>query len=613
MLRSSLSGFLDFFWRVWAGDLVHETAKEDPLVEFRHSSFITSHLAGGLLVLAGLVLYLLLGGQLSLLSACIFLWLSMPAVIAVFVMRTGRLALGHLMSSLNLAGLVTAGICLTGGITSFLTPWMVLVPVEGGLSGDRRVVRLTIAVALCCLIGVALISMTGGLPSDVLQADHVYVLGVAGTFLAVLYGGMIALNVERHHELSKENLRQSEERYRLLGENASDMITLHDRRGGVIYASPAAREIMRQDAELLLGERFLDCIDHRDRGKVENALRVAAKEKITVSARFRVAVANRTEGGSIGERWAEMRCQPVLGGEDVPRQHHYDVVAVTRDISEQYEQEAALVAARERAESADRMKARFLANAGHELKTPLNAVIGFSRMLVRELKDAPGSEVQRDHALQILDGGEQLSALVDNILDIARIEGGTYEVQKEAICVNELVDGVVQISNEDFRAKGVDLKTKVAHGLAPLMADERVCRQMLSILMRNALRYSRAGGSVLLRAARHGVNITIEVIDDGDGLEADKLPLLGQLCGPATLSNSGAVDLGGLDALGLGLAKVRGIMALHGGWMEIASDFGRGTRVTLWFPSGEAINQIEVASPLVSSSPAVRRRGRSAA
>ncbi|MGC1179530.1 MAG: PAS domain-containing sensor histidine kinase, partial [Methyloceanibacter sp.] len=154
-VNKSLRGFAAYF-----GSLVHESMRDDVLTAARQQAFIAAHLLAGLLALCLFPVYLVLCWKPSLLGAVAFLWFLSPIGIAVFLSRTGKLGTAHLISAANFAGLVTFSAWLTGGITSFLVPWMVVVPLEAALSTDRRVVAWAAGVA--CL-GLSVLAVGGAL------------------------------------------------------------------------------------------------------------------------------------------------------------------------------------------------------------------------------------------------------------------------------------------------------------------------------------------------------------------------------------------------------------------------------------------------------------------
>ncbi len=145
--RESIRGLSAYF-----RSLVHVSARGDALTLARHQTFIASRLLGGAMALCVFPIYVVVGGKPSLLSAAAFLWLMSPIAIAIYLSRTGRFAVAHRISAVNFAGLVTYCAWLTGGLSSALLPWLVAVPIEAGLSTDRRSVMWAVGAALPSLL-----------------------------------------------------------------------------------------------------------------------------------------------------------------------------------------------------------------------------------------------------------------------------------------------------------------------------------------------------------------------------------------------------------------------------------------------------------------------------
>ena len=233
--RKSVRGLSAYF-----SSLVHDLARGDPLTAARHQSFIASHLVAGLIALCVFPVYLVVAGKPSPYVAIAFLWLLTPIGIAIFLSRTGRFAASHLASAANFAGLVTYCALLTGGLASWLIPWMVVVPLEAALATERRIVAWAAAVAGLGLAILAALEWQGyEFPAQALPFSPMW-LALIGAASAMTYAAALAVMVQLVYRRSEKAVRVGEERYRLLAENATDMITSHDARGRVVFASPAA-------------------------------------------------------------------------------------------------------------------------------------------------------------------------------------------------------------------------------------------------------------------------------------------------------------------------------------------------------------------------------------
>ncbi|MDA7947689.1 MAG: PAS domain-containing sensor histidine kinase [Hyphomicrobiaceae bacterium] len=572
--------------RAYFGSLVHESAQDNPLKASRHQSFITSHLLGGLLALVVFPLYLASIGQPSILSAVAFVWLISPIFVAVFLSRTGRLSLAHLMSATSLTGLIVFAAGLTGGVTSFLIAWIIVVPLEAALSADRRVVYAAFGIAGAALLGLAASGLYGLLPQPLSFSHQPAVLALLGSMSALAYAGGLAVSIQGLYENSEREIRRGEERYRLLAENATDMITCHNANGRVLFASLASRQIVGEAAEALLGNGLFERVHVADRPAFLNAFSQSARTCQPVSVEFRIlrkpTSANDGKSHEAVYSWAEMRCRPVPlqeaethSAELVP----FEIVAVTRDITARKAQEAEILKARDAAESANLAKTHFLANMSHELRTPLNAIIGFSEILHRELYGRIGEERYREYAHLIHESGEHLLSVVNEILDMSKIEAGKFDIVVEHFDVHSLVKSCCETMRHQGGKKSIDVRMKVQPHLPELAADKRACKQILLNLLANAIKFTEEGGSVEVSATLSGNDIELAVKDNGIGIAADDIPKLGN---PFVQAES-SYDRN-YEGAGLGLSVVKGLVGLHGGSFAIESELGKGTVVRVCLP-----------------------------
>jgi cell cycle sensor histidine kinase DivJ len=561
----------------YLGSLVHPSARDDVVGSARQQSFIAAHLLAGLLALCVLPLYLSLTGTPTLLDVVAFLWFLTPVGVAIFLSRTGKFGAAHLISAANFTGLITFSAWLTGGITSFLIPWMVAVPLEASLSSDRRVVAWAAGLASLGLIALAAGEAFGLVPLGPSFQVSANLLGLFGAISATIYAAGLAITVQLVHRRSEDAIRVGEERYRLLAENATDMITRHDEKGRVLFVSQASEQLLGEAAEKLIGDGLFERVHVADRPAYLTALSrcSASGEPVTVEFRVRHQDASGLERYS----WVEMRCRPLQTsrGDAFPP----GVLAGTRDISGRKAQEDELTRARDEAESASRAKTQFLANMSHELRTPLNAVIGFSEILNRELFGALGEQRYRDYARMIHESGEHLLHVVNDILDMSKIEAGKLKLVKEPFEVGSLIASCAEVMRHAADTKRLSLVTEVAPSLPELIADKRACKQMLLNVISNAIKFTDAGGSVRVMAREENGMVELIVADNGIGIAEQDLPKLGNPFVQADNAYNRSHD-----GAGLGLSVVKGLARLHGGRLEIASKLGEGTTTTILLPLG---------------------------
>ncbi|WP_147179108.1 MULTISPECIES: sensor histidine kinase [Alphaproteobacteria] len=230
--------------------------------------------------------------------------------------------------------------------------------------------------------------------------------------------------------------------------------------------------------------------------------------------------------------------------------------------------------------AAHEAKSRFLAAVSHELRTPLNAILGFSDILAGEYFGKLENDRQREYVQLIRQSGAHLLAVVNAMLDMSKIEAGRYELMLEPFVIAEAVHECEKMLSLQAGNRGVTLTSRIARGLGEVVADQRAVRQVLINLVGNAIKFTEAGGAVMVDASRDGCDLKIVVSDTGIGIAPEKMELIGR---PFTQVHN---DLSrGYEGSGLGLSLVKGLTALHGGSFLMESRPGEGTVVTVRLPA----------------------------
>lgn len=232
-----------------------------------------------------------------------------------------------------------------------------------------------------------------------------------------------------------------------------------------------------------------------------------------------------------------------------------------------------------RAESASKAKTDFLANMSHELRTPLNAVNGFSEIMVGELYGPMGDKRYKEYAQDILSSGQHLLALINDILDMSKIEAGKLTLRLEHIHVEDALDDAVRLMRERVEAAELDLQVSVPPRLPEIEADYRAVKQVLLNLLSNAVKFTPKGGKVTVTVRAEAQSVRILVRDTGVGIAAEDLARLARPFEQVESQNAKTHQ-----GTGLGLALSRSLVSLHGGSLDMRSEPSVGTAVIVTLP-----------------------------
>jgi PAS domain S-box-containing protein len=507
-----------------------------------------------------------------------------------FLLRwTGRLNLWAVVSVLDLAAIVLLASYLYGGISSPFLPWMVAVPLNAMFYiGTEPRLRIVVLTSLGALLAVFFLAHQFGpafpnrIPLEVLAGP-----GLVSLFCAAAFVSMMALfyatTVSRQQsELEREmavrqateaRLRESEASFRLLAETSTDMITrtrLSD--GARIYASPAARTLLGHAPDELIGTTVASSI-HADDWQ---AVRDAARQLIAGADNRTVTYRGLHKDGSY--RWFEatMRLIAEAPGE---------LIAVARDITARRAIEEELVRAKMRAEAASRAKSDFLANMSHELRTPLNAIMGFSQLIRSQLLGPVGHPKYLEYGRDIFESGEHLLGLINEILDLAKLEAGRLDLHESDVPVRGLLDSCATMLLNAVNRAGLALVVEADPAVGRIRGDEKRLKQVLLNLLSNAVKFTERGGRIALGArldADGGCCIT--VTDTGIGIAPEHQALVlepfGQVASALARNTEGT---------GLGLPLAARLVELHGGSLLLDSAPGRGTTVHIRLPQARVV------------------------
>jgi PAS domain S-box-containing protein len=292
------------------------------------------------------------------------------------------------------------------------------------------------------------------------------------------------------------------------------------------------------------------------------------QQRIDYRRRFEGSFDVRLKNG----RWITIRERETSDG---------GIVGVQTDITERREAEEAGRFAKEEAELASRAKSEFLANMSHELRTPLNAIIGFAQVIESEAFGPVGAAKYRDYARDIEASGQHLLDLINDILDLSKIESGRIEIHEEDVSVNEIIQACISLMTERARIAEVDLVNKLQDDSDHrLRVDKRILKQILINLLSNAVKFTPPGGRIMLSCVQGGAGgLVIRIRDTGIGIAAEDLD--------AAFARFGQIDsqlARKYEGTGLGLPLSKSFVELLGGELELLSEEGVGTTVAVRLP-----------------------------
>jgi two-component system cell cycle sensor histidine kinase PleC len=254
--------------------------------------------------------------------------------------------------------------------------------------------------------------------------------------------------------------------------------------------------------------------------------------------------------------------------------------------------------ARRRAEEANLAKSRFLATMSHELRTPLNAIIGFSEVMDNEVLGPLENEHYREYVSDIHSSGTHLLNLINEILDLSRVEAGRYNLQEEAIKIEHIADECEQMIKLKLKNKNIELIQQIEPTLPRIWADERAVRQIILNLLSNAQKFTPTNGTIWLKIGwTAGGGQYVSIRDNGPGIPEEEIPVVLSSFGQGSIAIKSAEQ-----GTGLGLPIVQALMEKHDGTFQLKSKLREGTEVIITFPSTRVM---EVMPPLEPETPAM--------
>ncbi|MEP1206708.1 MAG: PAS domain-containing sensor histidine kinase [Rhizobiaceae bacterium] len=553
--------------------------------EFRqHAGFIQYNAVAGMIGLSLIPAALALKDQVTDVDALVFALLASPLALAAFVSRSGQLERGKQAALLCFALFVALLIGTTGGLYSPMALLLCVLPVETMLWRCKTPLRLALGLILVSLsvaaVAASIFPLTAastGLMAGLEKAPWL-ALG------AVAYALTIAWRMQDRLSQSASRLARESRHLDLFTRHSNELITRHAADGSTLFASPAARHVLGVAGKDLLESGLLNRVHIQDRVVLLKALSDAVQQGKEQVQRIRIRSGERGERGeryeSGGEtrlwKLIEIRCHADSVGHSGGAT---EAVCSMRDVSELQELNDDLQASRVAADELNHAQRHFLATMSHELRTPLNAIVGFSDILQQELFGRLPHEKHREYVTLIQDSGQHLLNVVNDMLDMSRIEAGKYELSPCNFAMSEVAQATIAMLQPMAAKGGVKVTFQLDQSLPDINADKRACQQILINLLSNAIKFTPEGGDVKLSVKQFGRALRIRLKDNGIGIDEDFLSNIGQ---PFSQADSGHQRQ--FEGSGIGLSVVKGLVALHNGEFLIKSKTGAGTEVTITLP-----------------------------
>jgi PAS domain S-box-containing protein len=402
-----------------------------------------------------------------------------------------------------------------------------------------------------------------------------------GAEVAALVLSLHRANDELSHKIADENrmaraLRESEQKYRAIFENAGIGICQIAPTGEWLNANRTIAQMMGYETsqELLFaqpdlhGALFVDTHQRKDwftrlesTNQREQEAALYDKNKNTIWVNMNGHAVRNTEGDL----------------------QYFECTMY--DITERRRAEMGLIRAKEEADFANRSKSEFLANMSHELRTPLNAIIGFAEILKDQLFGPVGQPQYVEYAADIYDSGQLLLSLINDILDMSKIEAGKRELADSELDIEGIATSVMRLVAARAKAGKLKFHADIPRDLPNLRAEERAIKQILTNLLTNAIKFTPEGGTVTLSAKiDEKGGMAIGIADTGIGIAPEDIAIamapFGQIESALSRKNQGT---------GLGLPLTRSLVELHGGVFDLKSEIGNGTTVTVTFPKTRVV------------------------
>ncbi len=357
----------------------------------------------------------------------------------------------------------------------------------------------------------------------------------------------------------------------MLLQSMPDSVSLHDANGNALWVSDKTNYMFCLNAENQKDKGFLEAINPQDKLDVLKAFSDCSTSGKNQTVMFRCQFAG--DDGKFEVSHFEVRISPY------PHKGEIVFLALARDVSAEAKREVQAKQDIESAQNLSSTKSMFLSHMSHELRTPLNAIIGFSQMLMGEAAVIITDEKKTEYAGLINQSASHLLKIINDILDISKIEAGKFQIIPEVINLEDEVQASLKLLAPIADEAGVSIAIKAMDNLPNITADPRAIQQIVMNLIANAVKFSHRGDTITVLIERNRRKIELKIIDTGLGMEQDTLDKLGSSFFQAEQNTTKR-----FEGTGLGLSIVFGLIKLHNGQVSFESKQGSGTTVCVELP-----------------------------